>query len=65
MNKLTMAALGLSLMIGSAFAAAPQADNSKMADQTTAPVAKAKKHKKHAKKGAATTTTTAPAAPTK
>lgn len=64
MNKLTTAALGLSLMIGSAFAAAPQTDAAKPADQTATSTAtttkKAKKHHvKKAKKNAASTDATA------
>ena len=62
MNKLTTAALGLSLMIGSAFAAAPKPQDSTattptMASKTT----KTKKHVKKAKKSASATTEAAPA----
>jgi hypothetical protein len=60
MSKLTMTALGLSLMVGSAFAAAPQASPATPATKSTAK--KVKVAKKNVKKTAATADKTAPAA---
>jgi hypothetical protein len=59
MNKLTMAAVGLSMLVGSAFAAAPQAATT--APTTKASTKKAVKKNVKVKKAPAARTVTAPA----